>query len=61
MMGKQHGFLFLKNKTWMANTPTELIRSDLCYMEVPTNDGCKYFITLADDFGQKVWVYFLRN
>ena len=39
----------------------EIIHSDLCTVEVPSNGYCRYFITFIDDFSRKIWVYFLKQ
>lgn len=39
----------------------ELIHSDLCTVEVPSNGNCRYFITFIDDFSIKAWVSFLKQ
>ena len=61
ILGKKHRDPFPKGKAWRANRPLELIHSDLCSVEVPSNGGSKYFITFIDDFSRKTWVYFLKN
>ncbi|XP_071940050.1 uncharacterized protein [Coffea arabica] len=56
ILGKKHRDPFPKGKAWRANRPLELIHSDLCSVEIPSNGGSKYFITFIDDFNRKTWV-----
>ena len=39
----------------------ELIYSNMCLVEIPSNDGSKYFISFIDNFSRKTWIYFLKN
>ena len=59
--GKKPRQPFPKGKAWRAKRPLELVHSDLCSVDVPSNNGKKYFITFIDDFSRKTWVYFLTN
>ena len=61
IIGKKHRDPFLTRQVWRAKRPLELVHSDLCYVEVPSNGGNKYFITFIDDFSKKAWVYFLKK
>ena len=61
VVGKKHRDPFPKGRAWRASKPLELVHSDLCYVEVPSNGGNKYFITFIDDFSRKTWVYILKN
>ncbi|XP_071933941.1 uncharacterized protein [Coffea arabica] len=61
ILEKKYRDPFSKGKAWRANRSLELIHSDLCTVEVPSNGSNEYFITFIDDFSKKTWVYFLRN
>ncbi|XP_058010185.1 uncharacterized protein LOC131183433 [Hevea brasiliensis] len=60
-MGKKHRDPFPTRKPWRAKEALELVHSDLCYVEVPSNGVNKYFITFIDDFSRKALVYFLKE
>lgn len=52
---------FLKESSWRANEPLELVHSDVCgLMHVPTMSGNRYFLTFIDDCSRMCWIY-LRN
>jgi len=61
VLGKKHRDPFPSGSAWRAKKPLELIHSDLCSVEVPSNGGSRYFISFIDDFSRKAWVYFLQN
>ncbi|KAL6141604.1 hypothetical protein ACLB2K_059892 [Fragaria x ananassa] len=61
VFGKKHKDSFPIGKALRANMPFEIIHSDLCYVEVPSYGGAKYFVTFLDDFSRKAWVYVLKN
>src|ERR1044072_2337374 len=61
VVSKKHRDPFSKGRAWRATKPLELVHSDLCYVEVPSNGGNTYFITFIDDFTRKAWVYILKN
>ncbi|XP_031124337.1 uncharacterized protein LOC116027050 [Ipomoea triloba] len=54
-------FLDTGCKSKRATKQLEIVHSDLCSLEVPSNGGCKYFVTFIDDFSRKTWVYFLKQ
>lgn len=59
--GKQTRLPF-KSECKRAQTPLQLVHSDICGpMETQTLGGSKYFITFLDDYSKKIYVYFLRN
>src|ERR1044072_190940 len=51
VVGKKLQGPFCKGRACRASKPLELVYSDLCYVEVPSNGGNKYFI--IDDFTRK--------
>ena len=53
ILGKQHRDTFHTGKSWRARRSLEIIHSNLCIVEVPSNGGCRYFITFIDDFSRK--------
>ena len=61
VLGKKHRDPFPIEKAWRASKPLELVHSDLCSVEVPSNGNSRYFITFIDDFSRKAWVYFLQQ
>lgn len=62
MHGKQTQFPFLSGNSWRADTPLKLIHTNICGPFDPISlRGNKYFITLVDDFGRNLWVYFLKE
>lgn len=58
---KKHRDPFSKGCACRASKPLKLVHSDLCYMEVPSTGGNKYFITFIYDITRKAWVYILKN
>ena len=58
VLGKKHKHVFPKRQSWRANRPLEHIHVDLCFAEVPSNGGSRYFITFIDDYSRKAWVHF---
>ncbi|TXG61110.1 hypothetical protein EZV62_012473 [Acer yangbiense] len=57
----EHRDSFPTGKSWRANRPLELVHSNLCSVETPSNGNLRYFITFIDDFSRKAWVYFLQQ
>ena len=53
IMGKKHRDPFPQGRAQRATKPLEIVHSDLCYVEVPSFGGNKYFITFIDDFSRK--------
>lgn len=52
---------FLKESSWRAKEPLELVHSDVCdLMQVPTMSGNRYFLTFIDECSRMCWIY-LRN
>jgi transposase InsO family protein len=61
-LGKIHQESFLKEKTWRAKAPLELIHTDIYSpMGIKSHRGNMYFIIFIDDFSRMCWVYFLRQ
>lgn len=58
VVGKKHRDPFSKRHAWRATQPFKLVHYDLCYVEVPSNRGNRYFITFIDDFRRKTWKKF---
>ena len=61
VLEKEHRDTFQTGKSWRARRPLKIIHSNLCIVEVPSNGGCRYFITFIDNFSRKAWVYFLKQ
>ena len=61
VLDKHHRESFDKRASWHASTPLQLVQSDLCgLLSSPSFYGCKYFLTLIDDFSRRTWFYFLK-
>ena len=58
---KKHRDLFPTGKSWRVRRLLEIVHSDLCYVEISSNGGSRYFITFIDDFSRYTWVYFLKQ
>lgn len=62
LMGKQHRSAFPQESQNRAQSPLELVHSDLCgKMSTSALGGSFYFLLLVDDFSRKMWVYFIRE
>jgi hypothetical protein len=61
VLEKHHRDSFDKRASWHALGPLHIVHSDLCGpLSSPCFSGCKYFLTLIDDFSRRTWVYFLK-
>lgn len=38
-----------------------IVHLDLCFVEIPTHGGSRYFIMFIDDFSRKTWLYSLKQ
>lgn len=62
VIGKQFHLPFPSISSWRANSPLQLVHTDICGPKEPYSfGGNKYYITFIDDFSRKVWVYFLKE
>jgi hypothetical protein len=60
-LGKHHWDNFEKRASWHASGLLQLVHSDLCGpLSSPYFYGCKYFLTIIDEFSRHTWVYFLK-
>ncbi|KAI5330256.1 hypothetical protein L3X38_029654 [Prunus dulcis] len=60
--GKQHRDSFPAESTWRAQSPLELVHTDICGpMQIASMSENRYFLLFIDDYTRMVWVYFLRN
>ena len=61
VLNKHHRDSFDKCASWHASGPLQLVHSDLCDpLSSPSFFGCKYLLTVIDDFSKRTWVYFLK-
>lgn len=59
--GKQCRLPFSKNGS-RATKLLELVHTDVCGpLPIRSNGGCRYFLTLIDDYTRKVFVYLLKS
>ncbi|KAI5312848.1 hypothetical protein L3X38_042022 [Prunus dulcis] len=61
-LGKQHRDSFPAESTWRAQSPLELVHTDICGpMQIASMSENRYFLLFIDDYTRMAWVYFLRN
>jgi hypothetical protein len=61
MLGKQHLEPVLKHNNTREKEVNELIHSNLCGpLPHASLSRSKYFLTLTNDFSQKIWTYFFK-
>ena len=61
VLGKHHQDNFYKCAPWHAQTPLQLMHSDLCGpLPVVSFSSFKYFLTFIDDYSKCTWIYFLK-
>ena len=62
ILGKQHREKFVSGVSYRAKAPLEIVHMDLCGpIQMPSLNGCVYFMTFIDDFSRKTWLYLLTQ
>ena len=57
ILAKQHRESFLKEISYRARTPLEIVHNDLCGpMQMPSLGGRIYFLAFIDDYSRRTWV-----
>lgn len=60
VLGKSHKVSF-ESSSYRTNRPLDYVHADLWGPEKhSTFGGCKYFLSLVDDYSRKVWIYPLK-
>lgn len=61
-LGKHARGHFPTNEAWRAQSPLQLVHSDLCgLMQTQSMGKASYFLTFINDFSRYCWVYFLKH
>lgn len=60
--GKQHRTPFTRSNPTCADSPLDLVHSDVCGpMQVSSYGGARYFVTFTDDHSRMSHVYFMKT
>lgn len=61
LVGKQHRITFHTRPPCRRKYPLDLVHADVYSMDVKSHSGAQYFVSLIDDYSQKVWIYVLKS